>query len=346
MLKEDKDTFFYLFRIMEVEPNVFCQQLSDLVNQLPRVENPTPNISDELSVIFESALSFAVEINCDFVGLEHIFWAMSKEQNQVRDCFWSFGLKPEKIKRTIFQYRQGNIVFSPSQNNNQDSSESTFLNRYTKNLTYLAEQRQIEPSIGRDEEIRKILQITSRKTKNNPILVGAPGTGKTAIVEGLACRIINGDVPQEFFGYSIISLDIPSLFAGAGVRGEFEERIKGVVEELKERTSTILFIDEIHLLIGNSSGSLDAANILKPELARGSIKVIGATTDLEYVKYIESDKAFERRFRKIKVEEPSVESAIAILRGIKSRFEKHHKIKIWFIPELRWFCHVVQAIAG
>ena len=216
------------------------------------------------------------------------------------------------------------------QQTNGEDDDLPNLHRYGVNLIRLAEEGAIEPVIGRDEEIRRILQIISRKTKNNPILVGEPGTGKTAIVEGLAHRIIRGDIPQELRGLKLFSLNISSLIAGAQMQGEFEQRLKMVVQEVESDPNILLFIDEIHLIIGagKSSGAMDAANILKPELARGVLKIIGATTLDEYREYIEQDKAFERRFQKVYVEEPDVESAIAIMRGIKSRFENHHQIKI------------------
>ncbi|MGN1218452.1 MAG: AAA family ATPase, partial [Phocaeicola sp.] len=226
-------------------------------------------------------------------------------------------------------FRNGNFNQSGEIDNPEESQKPNLMN-YARNLNKEAEEGIIEPSIGRDSEIRRILQIISRKTKNNPILVGEPGTGKTAIIEGLSHRIIRGDVPLELKGIKVYSLDLTSLMAGASMQGEFETRLKGLIEEVTNDKDILLFIDEIHLLVGagRSSGAMDAANILKPAMARGQIKIIGATTTDEFRKYIESDKAFARRFQTITVEEPDVDSAITILRGIKNRFEKFHRIKI------------------
>ena len=233
-----------------------------------------------------------------------------------------------KIIQAVRTYRNGNLDSSSETEESQSSPSS--LSKYARNLNALASDGSIEPSIGRDEEVRRVLQILSRKTKNNPILVGEPGTGKTAIVEGIAHRLVRGDVPQDMQGLKIYTLDLSLLIAGASMQGEFENRLKSIIEEAKSDKDIVLFIDEIHLLIGagRTSGAMDAANIIKPELARGEIRVIGATTFEEYRKYIESDKAFARRLQKIVVDEPNEEESIAILRGIKSRFESHHRIKI------------------
>ena len=238
-----------------------------------------------------------------------------------------------KVSEAVSAFRNGNISREPSQPSarQQESDEREpkvkHLKRYARNLTLLAEEGRIEPVIGRDSEIRRILQVLSRKTKNNPVLVGPPGTGKTAIVEGLAHRIIRGDVPQELSGLRMWSLDMTALMAGTSQHGEFEERLKSVMEDAKSDPNIVLFIDEMHLLMG-AGGSMDAANILKPELARGELKVLGATTTDEYVQYVEKDKAFARRFQKVIVDEPDTEAAIAIIRGIKQRFETFHRIKI------------------
>jgi ATP-dependent Clp protease ATP-binding subunit ClpB len=233
-----------------------------------------------------------------------------------------------KVIQAVQTYRNGNME-NPSETAEIQGSPSS-LSKFARNLNALASDGIIEPSIGRDEEVRRILQILSRKTKNNPILVGEPGTGKTAIVEGIAHRIVRGDVPQDMLGLKIFTLDLSLLIAGASMQGEFEDRLKSIIEEAKADKNIVLFIDEIHLLIGagRTSGAMDAANIIKPELARGEIRVIGATTFEEYRKYIESDKAFARRLQKITINEPDEEASIAILRGIKSRFESHHRIKI------------------
>jgi ATP-dependent Clp protease ATP-binding subunit ClpB len=240
-----------------------------------------------------------------------------------------FGITEQELKNAVELFRNGNFNQSGELESPEDAQKPNLM-KYARNLNKEAEEGIIEPSIGRDSEIRRILQIISRKTKNNPILVGEPGTGKTAIVEGLAHRIIRGDIPLELKGIKVYSLDLTALMAGASVQGEFETRLKGLIEEVTSDKDILLFIDEIHLLIGagRTSGAMDAANILKPAMARGQIKIIGATTTDEFRKYIESDKAFARRFQTIMVEEPDVDSAITILRGIKNRFEKFHRIKI------------------
>ena len=240
-----------------------------------------------------------------------------------------FGITEQELKNAVELFRNGNFNQSGELESPEEAQKPNLM-KYARNLNKEAEEGIIEPSIGRDSEIRRILQIISRKTKNNPILVGEPGTGKTAIVEGLAHRIIRGDIPLELKGIKVYSLDLTALMAGASVQGEFETRLKGLIEEVTSDKDILLFIDEIHLLIGagRTSGAMDAANILKPAMARGQIKVIGATTTDEFRKYIESDKAFARRFQTIMVEEPDVDSAITILRGIKNRFEKFHRIKI------------------
>lgn len=240
-----------------------------------------------------------------------------------------FGITEQELKEAVGLFRNGNFTQSSEIESSEESQKPNLMN-YARNLNKEAEEGIIEPSIGRDSEIRRILQIISRKTKNNPILVGEPGTGKTAIIEGLAHRIIKGDVPLELKGIKVYSLDLTSLIAGASMQGEFETRLKGLIEEVTNDKDILLFIDEIHLLVGagRSSGAMDAANILKPAMARGQIKIIGATTIDEFRKYIESDKAFARRFQTITVEEPDVDSAVTILRGIKNRFEKFHRIKI------------------
>lgn len=240
-----------------------------------------------------------------------------------------FGITELELKNAVELFRNGNFNQSGELESPEDTQKPNLM-KYARNLNKEAEEGVIEPSIGRDAEIRRILQIISRKTKNNPILVGEPGTGKTAIVEGLAHRIIRGDIPLELKGIKVYSLDLTALMAGASVQGEFETRLKGLIEEVTSDKDILLFIDEIHLLVGagRTSGAMDAANILKPAMARGQIKVIGATTTDEFRKYIESDKAFARRFQTITVDEPDVDSAITILRGIKNRFEKFHRIKI------------------
>ena len=247
-------------------------------------------------------------------------------KDKVSTLLKSNGINEKDVKAAVKELRKGSKVTSASAEETYNS-----LNKYAKNLNELARNGKLDPVIGRDEEIRRVLQILSRRTKNNPILIGEPGVGKTAIAEGLAHRIIDGDVPENLKQKQIFSLDMGSLIAGAKYKGEFEERLKSVVKEvISAEGDIVLFIDEIHTLVGagGGEGAMDAANILKPALARGELRAIGATTLAEYQKYVEKDKALERRFQKVMVEEPSTEDAISILRGLKERYETHHKVRI------------------
>ena len=331
IIQEAKEMVFFLLQRMDVDRVAFCQTISD---SLSRVEH-TGDGGIELSENVVEVLVKAQELgtNCSAVALEHVFWAFCIVPGPVREITYGFGVDERKVSEAVSAFRNGNIRREPSQPSarQQESDEREpkvkHLKRYARNLTLLAEEGRIEPVIGRDSEIRRILQILSRKTKNNPILVGPPGTGKTAIAEGLAHRIIRGDVPQELSGLRMWSLDMTALMAGTSQHGEFEERLKSVMEDAKSDPNIVLFIDEMHLLMG-AGGSMDAANILKPELARGELKVLGATTTDEYVQYVEKDKAFARRFQKVIVDEPDTDAAIAIIRGIKQRFETFHRIKI------------------
>lgn len=331
IIQEAKEMVFFLLQRMDVDRVAFCQTISD---SLSRVEH-TGDGGIELSENVVEVLVKAQELgtNCSAVALEHVFWAFCIVPGPVREITYGFGVDERKVSEAVSAFRNGNISREPSQPSarQQESDEREpkvkHLKRYARNLTLLAEEGRIEPVIGRDSEIRRILQILSRKTKNNPILVGPPGTGKTAIAEGLAHRIIRGDVPQELSGLRMWSLDMTALMAGTSQHGEFEERLKSVMEDAKSDPNIVLFIDEMHLLMG-AGGSMDAANILKPELARGELKVLGATTTDEYVQYVEKDKAFARRFQKVIVDEPDTDAAIAIIRGIKQRFETFHRIKI------------------
>ena len=262
----------------------------------------------------------------DFVSIEHLLIAIFRSKSQVAQILKDQGMTEKELKAAIEGLRKGDRVTSQNQEETYNS-----LNKYAKNLNQLARDGKLDPVIGRDEEIRRILQILSRRTKNNPILVGEPGTGKTAIAEGLAHRIIDGDIPENLKDKQIFALDMGALIAGAKFKGEFEERLKAVIKEVTTSEGDIvLFIDEIHTLVGagGGQGAMDAANILKPALARGELRAIGATTLDEYQKYFEKDKALERRFQKVMVDEPDTESAISILRGIKEKYETHHKVRI------------------
>ena len=329
MMQEGQDMIYFMLRKLIVDKTAFFQAVSDSISHLPQGENEHPDITDNLERILSKADDLAESTGSAVVALEHIFWAFRCINGPVCEIMKRFGITELELKNTVELFRNGNFNQS-GELESPEGAQKPKLMKYARNLNKEAEEGIIEPSIGRDSEIRRILQIISRKTKNNPILVGEPGTGKTAIVEGLAHRIIRGDIPLELKGIKVYSLDLTALMAGASVQGEFETRLKGLIEEVTSDKDILLFIDEIHLLIGagRTSGAMDAANILKPAMARGQIKVIGATTTDEFRKYIESDKAFARRFQTIMVEEPDVDSAITILRGIKNRFEKFHRIKI------------------
>ena len=329
MMQEGQDMIYFMLRKLNVDKTAFFQAVSDSISHLPQGENEHPDITDNLERVLSKADDLAESTGSAVVALEHIFWAFRCINGPVCEIMKRFGITEQELKNAVELFRNGNFNQSGELESPEDAQKPNLM-KYARNLNKEAEEGIIEPSIGRDSEIRRILQIISRKTKNNPILVGEPGTGKTAIVEGLAHRIIRGDIPLELKGIKVYSLDLTALMAGASVQGEFETRLKGLIEEVTSDKDILLFIDEIHLLIGagRTSGAMDAANILKPAMARGQIKVIGATTTDEFRKYIESDKAFARRFQTITVEEPDVDSAITILRGIKNRFEKFHRIKI------------------
>ncbi len=329
LMQEGQDMVYFMLRQLNVDKTAFFQAVSDSISHLRQEENEHPNIPENLERVLSKADDLAESTGSAVVALEHIFWAFRCINGPVCEIMKRFGITELELKNAVELFRNGNFNQS-GELESPDDTQKPNLMKYARNLNKEAEEGIIEPSIGRDAEIRRILQIISRKTKNNPILVGEPGTGKTAIVEGLAHRIIRGDIPLELKGIKVYSLDLTALMAGASVQGEFETRLKGLIEEVTSDKDILLFIDEIHLLVGagRTSGAMDAANILKPAMARGQIKVIGATTTDEFRKYIESDKAFARRFQTITVDEPDVDSAITILRGIKNRFEKFHRIKI------------------
>lgn len=328
VLQEGNDMVPFLLNQMGVDKTVFFSAVSATIASIQRTNPQEPVFSRELQAVFQRAKFLSERDSNSVIALEYIFWAFLETPNEMNRIMRQYGITPQKMADAVHVFQHGNE--EQEGQSGTDDENLPNLHRYGSNMIRLAEEGSIEPVIGRDEEIRRILQIISRKTKNNPVLVGEAGTGKTAIVEGLAHRLVRGDVPQELRSVKLYSLDIASLIAGAQMQGEFEQRLKKVIEEAESDPNIILFIDEIHLIIGagKSAGAMDAANILKPELARGILKIIGATTLDEYRQYIEKDKAFERRFQKVLVEEPDVDSAISILRGIKGRFEKHHHVKI------------------
>lgn len=327
IVQQAKEMLRFVLDKLNVDYSRFCAKLSQYLQQTPRFNNSNPEFSESATRVLSNAIDYCTSNNRGLVTPETILLEMASVQTEVTLLFREFSITKARLSRAIDTYSAGNLVATSEEDELVNLSN---LEKYAQNLRKLAEDGTLEPTIGRDDEIRRILQIVSRKTKNNPLLIGEPGTGKTAIIEGLAIRLNRGDVPDEMKQLQIYSLDVATLVAGASMQGEFESRIKSIVSDLKRAPHIILFIDEIHMLLGTggSCGAMDAANILKPELARNGLKVIGATTFDEYNKFVESDQAFARRFQRIIVEEPSIESSISILRGIKPRFEAHHKIKI------------------
>lgn len=301
-------------------------ELVSILNSLPKVSGGQIYLSQNSNKALNEAQLESTKMKDEFISLEHIFLGLLSVNDKTSQLLKNQGVTKEGVIKAIEEIRKGERVTSQSAEDTYNS-----LNKYAKNLNELAQNGKLDPVIGRDDEIRRVLQILSRRTKNNPILIGEPGVGKTAIAEGIAHRIINGDVPENLKDKTIFSLDMGALIAGAKYKGEFEERLKAVVKEVTASNGNIiLFIDEIHTLVGagGGEGAMDAANILKPALARGELRSIGATTLNEYQKYFEKDKALERRFQKVMVEEPDVDDAIAILRGIREKYEAHHKVRI------------------
>ena len=324
-LADDSVTPF-LLKKMNVNVSIVQQTLDKMVTTYPKVSGGTMSLSSEANVAINRAQNYLKEFNDEFVSIEHLFMAIVEGNDKTSQMLRDAGVSVKDIKKALVDLRKGQRVTSASQEETYNSLE-----KYAKNLNKLARDGKLDPVIGRDEEIRRVMQILSRRTKNNPIIIGEPGTGKTAIAEGIAHRIINGDVPENLKSKQVFSLDMASLIAGAKYKGEFEERLKSVVNEVqKSDGEIILFIDEIHTLVGagGGEGAMDAANILKPALARGELRAIGATTLNEYQKYFEKDKALERRFQKVMIEEPDRDAAISILRGLKDKYENHHKVQI------------------
>ncbi len=322
----DENVLPFLLKKLNVNINLLQQTLERQLESFPKVTGGEIMLSREANKTLNEAAIIAKKIKDDFVSIENLILAVFKSNSKIAQMLKDQGVTEKALTAGIEELRQGDSVTSQSQEDTYNS-----LNKYAKNLNQMAKDGKLDPVIGRDEEIRRILQILSRRTKNNPILVGEPGTGKTAIAEGLAHRIIDGDVPENLQNKQVFALDMGALIAGAKYKGEFEERLKAVIKEVTSSEGDIvLFIDEIHTLVGagGGQGAMDAANILKPALARGELRAIGATTLDEYQKYFEKDKALERRFQKVMVNEPDTESAISILRGIKEKYETHHKVRI------------------
>ena len=326
ILETDENVSNYLFKKLGVNINILETKLDETVASYPHVSGQQPYLSPASNAILQSAEKELKEFKDEYIAVEHLLLALLTSKDKIGSVMKDAGIERATLIKAIKELRGGSSVTDPNAEAKYKS-----LARYSKNLNDLAKKGKIDPVIGRDEEIRRVLQILSRRTKNNPILIGEPGVGKTAIVEGLAQRIVNGDVPENLKSKQLISLDMGLLVAGAKYKGEFEERLKAVIKEVTDSNGeVILFIDEIHTLIGagGGEGAMDAANLLKPALARGELHAIGATTLKEYQKYIEKDKALERRFQSVTVDEPSIEDSISILRGIKDKYELHHGVRI------------------
>ena len=326
ILNDTEGVGVYLLRKIGINLNTMQQGVNQILNTYPRQSGAKPYIGPAAAQTLQTAPGLAKKMGDQFASTEHILWALLNGDDATARLLKSEGLGEKNYKAALEEMRKGGKI-------NSQSGDDTFdaLNRYAIHLNRMANEGKLDPVIGRDEEIRRVLQILSRRTKNNPILVGEPGVGKTAIAEGIAQRIVAGDVPETLKTKQVYSLDMGALIAGAKYKGEFEERLKAVVKEvIAAEGDVILFIDEIHTLVGagKSDGAMDAANILKPALARGELRTVGSTTLDEYQKYFEKDKALERRFQMVMVDEPSPEEAISILRGLKERYENHHKVRI------------------
>ncbi|MCC7525932.1 MAG: ATP-dependent chaperone ClpB [Chitinophagaceae bacterium] len=328
LLGDDDSPIEFLLKKSNVNVNFLEGKLDESINKLPKVQSgePAQTISRDTNNVMLRAGSSLKTFGDEFVSVEHLLLAILQGTDNTAKLLKDTGLTEKNLVAAVKDLRKGSTISSQTQ-----ETQFNVLNKYAKNLNELARQGKLDPVIGRDEEIRRTLHILSRRNKNNPMLVGEPGVGKTAIAEGLAMRIVNGDVPENLKSKIIYGLDMGQLIAGAKYKGEFEERLKGVINEVtKSDGQIILFIDEIHTLVGagGGEGAMDAANILKPALARGELRAIGATTLNEYQKYFEKDKALERRFQRVMINEPSVEDAVSILRGIKDRYETHHHVRI------------------
>ncbi|MEY3679195.1 MAG: hypothetical protein RI924_1336, partial [Bacteroidota bacterium] len=326
LLLVDENVVSYLLKKLNVNLNRLNDALDEQIKTFPKVSGSNVYLSSAANSSLQKAQSYLKEFKDEFVAVEHVLLGILNAGDKTSSLLKDAGVNEKDLKKAITALRGDSRVTDPN-------AEATYnaLNKYARNLNEFAESGKLDPVIGRDEEIRRVIQILSRRTKNNPILIGEPGVGKTAIAEGIAFRIIKGDIPENLKSKIVYSLDMGALVAGAKYKGEFEERLKAVVKEVTQSDGEIiLFIDEIHTLVGagGGEGAMDAANILKPALARGELRAIGATTLNEYQKYLEKDKALERRFQKVMVDEPDTQDAISILRGLKERYETHHKVRI------------------
>jgi ATP-dependent Clp protease ATP-binding subunit ClpB len=322
----DENVLPFLFNKLSINTQGVLQALDRMLDSQARVEGGDAYLDRAANKAVLKAQSIAKEMKDEYVSLEHLLAGIQAGDDEVAKMLKDSGMTTKNLREAIAELRKGSRATSASAEEQYNALE-----KYAKNLNQLAADGKLDPVIGRDEEIRRVLQILSRRTKNNPVLIGEPGVGKTAIAEGMAHRIISGDVPENLKEKRLFSLDMGALVAGAKYKGEFEERLKSVVKEVTESEGQlVLFIDEIHVLVGagGGEGAMDAANILKPALARGELRAVGATTLNEYQKHFEKDKALERRFQKVLVDEPDQESAVSILRGIKEKYETHHKVRI------------------
>jgi len=325
-LEADENVTNFLLQKLEANKKTILSIIDKQIKSYPKVSGGEEYLSKTTSAALQAAISESKKDKNEFVSLEYILLGIIKTKSPENEILQDYGINEKSLKKAILELRKGNKADSRSAEEQYNSLE-----KYAINLNEMANNGKLDPVIGRDDEIRRVLQILSRRTKNNPILIGEPGVGKTAIVEGMAFKIVKKEVPDNLKSKQIFSLDMGALIAGAKYKGEFEERLKSVIKEvIQSDGEIILFIDEIHTLVGagKSEGAMDAANILKPALARGELRAIGATTLNEYQKYFEKDKALERRFQKVTIAEPNTESAIAILRGLKERYENHHKVRI------------------
>ena len=326
LLTVDENVVSYVLKKLNVNLNVLNQNLDLQIGKFPKVSGSSPYLTSGSNSALQKAQSYLKEFKDEFVSVEHVLLGILSVSDATSNLLKDQGVNEKDLKKAIISLRGDNRV-------TDQNAEASYqaLGKYARNLNEYAESGKLDPVIGRDDEIRRVIQILSRRTKNNPILIGEPGVGKTAIAEGIAFRIIKGDIPTNLKNKTVYSLDMGALIAGAKYKGEFEERLKAVVKEVTQSDGDIiLFIDEIHTLVGagGGEGAMDAANILKPALARGELRAIGATTLDEYQKYLEKDKALERRFQKVMVDEPDTQDAISILRGLKERYETHHKVRI------------------
>ena len=328
LLNDEDSPIEFLLKKNNVNVPFMKGKVEESINKLPKVSStePAQSIGRDLNSVMLKANAVLKDFKDEFVSLEHLLLAIILGNDDMAMLLKNAGATDKGLRAAILDLRKGSTV-----NSQTSSQQYNSLQKYARNFNDMAREGKLDPVIGRDEEIRRTLHILSRRSKNNPILVGEPGVGKTAIAEGLAHRIINGDVPENLRSKILYALDMGQLIAGAKYKGEFEERLKSVIKEVAESDGEIiLFIDEIHTLVGagGGEGAMDAANILKPALARGELRAIGATTLNEYQKYFEKDKALERRFQKVMIDEPSIEDAVSILRGLKDRYETYHHVRI------------------